>query len=219
MARQLVLETLDLKYGELHKEIRMNVAVLKYDNVDYKPLGIPAEWPAEVIELNNGTVFPPDQREGWVQMTSAEYSAYLEYYRAEYDVYAASLTPDLIIASDKNIFGLNYACVRDEEISITTSTSFSPKVVLTTLSLPTGSYRVDCGYLWQSLSSFEAKVTLDDNVVLFSHKGNKSLNWQPMANYIDIELTEGVHTIALSYRSLLSSSGITSARLSMWRTA
>jgi hypothetical protein len=68
----------------------MDVAVLKYLYISDKPSGIPDEWPAEVIPLTGGVVFPPDGRNGWIQMTENEYAALISTNQASYDAWESS---------------------------------------------------------------------------------------------------------------------------------
>lgn len=84
----------------------MDLAVLKYQYVD-KPVGMPDEWPAEVVELTEGISFPPDGRTGWVQMTIAEYIAHRETYQSAYDTYSASII-DTTPASGENYLVCGY---------------------------------------------------------------------------------------------------------------
>jgi hypothetical protein len=79
----------------------MDLAVLKYQYVD-KPVGMPDEWPAEVVELNDGVIFPPDSRTGWVIMTQAEYANHIATYQADYDAYAAASVLDPTPAIGEN---------------------------------------------------------------------------------------------------------------------
>jgi hypothetical protein len=71
----------------------MNLAVLIYQYITDKPSGIPDLWPAEVVELKEGSVFPPDARPGWQQMSDTEYADYLVAHRSEYDAWYAVHKP------------------------------------------------------------------------------------------------------------------------------
>jgi len=77
----------------------MNIAVLTYQYVT-KPTGMPDAWPAEIVELNEGVAFPPDQRVGWVQMTQAQYTQYLITYQSAYDTYAATIPNQTPVVGD-----------------------------------------------------------------------------------------------------------------------
>lgn len=67
----------------------MNIAVLKYQYVSDKPAGIPDEWPAETIELGEGTTLPGQD---WVLMTVEELATHIAAYKAAHDSYVNSLT-------------------------------------------------------------------------------------------------------------------------------
>jgi hypothetical protein len=69
----------------------MDVAVLKYLYITInKPVGIPDEWPGEVVNLDEGVPFPPDARTGWLRMTPEEYSAHIAANQASYDIWVGS---------------------------------------------------------------------------------------------------------------------------------
>jgi hypothetical protein len=65
-----------------------NVAIKKYGSVTQKPLGIPNDWVAEVVELGQGTTLP-DQSGAWILMTNVELQAYLAAHIAAYNAWAA----------------------------------------------------------------------------------------------------------------------------------
>jgi len=81
----------------------MDLAVLKYQYVD-KPLGMPDEWPAEVVELHEGVIYPPDERTGWVRMTQAEYANHIVTYQDAYNAYASASVLDMTPATGENFF-------------------------------------------------------------------------------------------------------------------
>ena len=60
----------------------INIAVLKYQFVSDKPVGIPNEWPAETIELGENTNLPS---EDWVLMTQIELETHKAIYKSAYD--------------------------------------------------------------------------------------------------------------------------------------
>lgn len=65
----------------------MYLAVKKWPNMASCPVDMPAEWPAEVVELGESQTLPSGD---YVLMTTAEYEAHRALYRADYDVYAAA---------------------------------------------------------------------------------------------------------------------------------
>jgi hypothetical protein len=62
----------------------MNIAVLKYQFVTEKPVGIPDEWPAETINLGDSITLPG---ENWVLMTDSEYQDYITTNQSSYDTW------------------------------------------------------------------------------------------------------------------------------------
>jgi len=66
----------------------MNIAVLKYQFVSNKPVGIPDQWPTEIIDLGEDTTLPG---EDWVLMTQAQLTAHKATYQATYDSYVDSI--------------------------------------------------------------------------------------------------------------------------------
>lgn len=71
----------------------MNLAVKLFSEVINKPVGIPDAWPAEVIELGEGTELPGP---AWTLMTSAEFAAHKATHAADYNAY---LAPSVLIAA------------------------------------------------------------------------------------------------------------------------
>jgi len=86
----------------------MDIAVLTYQYV-VKPTGMPDAWPAEIVNLSEGMVFPPDQRVGWVRMTQEQYLSYIATYQNAYDTYASSI-PDQTPAVGENYKISGYDC-------------------------------------------------------------------------------------------------------------
>lgn len=74
----------------------MNLAVKFYSDAD-NPEGLPGAWPAEVIELGEGTDLPEGP---WTLMTVAEYEAYREQHQAEYDAWVEANTVPPSIPGD-----------------------------------------------------------------------------------------------------------------------
>ena len=62
-----------------------NLAVLLYQNVILKPVGIPDLWACEVIDLGEGSDLP-DER--WTLMTSEDYVTFVSTNQAAYDAWA-----------------------------------------------------------------------------------------------------------------------------------
>lgn len=76
-----------------------DLAVLKYQFVVDKPIGMPDAWPSEIVEL--GT-FPPDARPGWVQMTISEYLTHVATNRSAYDTWYDSYRINSVQAKGEN---------------------------------------------------------------------------------------------------------------------
>ena len=87
-----------------------DLAVLYFQYETNIPIGMPINWPAEVVELRGGVSFPPDNRTGWVQMTQDQYTAYLATYQTAYDTYAASIH-NTIPAYGENYLATQYNSV------------------------------------------------------------------------------------------------------------
>ena len=63
----------------------MNFAVLTYQYVDGAPVGIPAAWPAEIVELGDDATLPGDN---WTLMTADELATYRATHQASYSAWA-----------------------------------------------------------------------------------------------------------------------------------
>lgn len=77
----------------------MSLAVLKYEFVSEKPVGIPDAWPAQIIEIVQGIEVPGSP---WVIMSSQELVAHKAAHQAEYDIWenAYFATPQTVIIED-----------------------------------------------------------------------------------------------------------------------
>lgn len=60
----------------------MNIAVLKYQFVSDKPIGVPDVWPAETSFLGESTTLPG---ENWILMTEEELTTYLTSHQDTYN--------------------------------------------------------------------------------------------------------------------------------------
>ena len=195
----------------------MNLAVLLYQYAD-NPKGIPAVWPAEVVELGTGTNLPGVN---WLLMTSAEYASYLALHQAEYDAWQ-SANP----AQSGEIWKEYSALAESVILSTTTSTTYQQKLRLTTESLSSGTYKIAWTYDWGMTStnySFQARVRVDSSTELTSHleepKDGTVGQRRQVSSFATILLTSGVHTIDIDYCTSNSAgtARIQNAKLEIWR--
>lgn len=124
-----------------------------------------------------------------------------------------------------SIFGEAYTAAESEPQSDTTSSSFQPKVTLTTPAVNAGTYLV----LWSAevrssvgSKTEELRLLLDGVTTLalpaVTH-GDKDV-WTGVGGTKPLALTAGVHTVALQFRLAGNAAtvSIRRARLEIWRT-
>lgn len=105
-------------------------------------------------------------------------------------------------------FGTQYQFVEDASVSTTTSTTFQPKLNLTTPSVPAGDYRMSVYYNWGLTGGnpsidFRARVQLDTSTTIFSHQAEPKDTGADQLNvasgFDNFTLTAGVHTLDLEF--------------------
>jgi hypothetical protein len=131
-------------------------------------------------------------------------------------------------AAPPAIFGTQAQDAASDGESSTSSTSWVPKVTMTTPSLPAGRYRIGWNYEWRYDSIANnaiVRVQLDDSATLMEMQqepkdagSDQSIN---KAGFGYVTLGAGVHTIDLDYRSSNGtySTYIKRARLEIWRVS
>lgn len=68
----------------------MNLSVKFYKDVPNAPKGMPEEWPADVLEIQEGGLCPS----GWTEMSRDEYAAYRDEHAAKYNAYLQGHDPN-----------------------------------------------------------------------------------------------------------------------------
>ena len=123
------------------------------------------------------------------------------------------------------LFGANYQTASSETDSSTTSTTYQQKLRMTTLSLPSGTYRIGWYYEAQhrdDRDDFMGRVQINDTTTLMEHqlesKDNGSDQWCPVSGFY-YHTGSGVLNIDIDYASSVNAktSVIRRARLEIWR--
>lgn len=110
-------------------------------------------------------------------------------------------------------FGSEYQYVQSPNVFQTTSTTFQPTITLNTPIIPAGRYRISWFYNWNfsaTFLDFEARIVLDGSTVLYNHMEEPTVftgtdtpgaQLVPASGFTIVDLTNGIHSILLEYRS------------------
>lgn len=130
------------------------------------------------------------------------------------------------VVGDVPVFGTQYQYAASEGESTNATTTPVQKLRLTTPTLPAGNYRIAWFYEWlrdDAANSFEARVQLDDATILATHLTENSdpTNWNPVSGFVQVALTNAVHTIDIDFwgETSTDTSYIRRARIEIWRVS
>jgi hypothetical protein len=119
-------------------------------------------------------------------------------------------------------FGKYHFYASDEVVSSTSSNIYQRKMRLTTGEVPVGVYRIGWFFLYNHSSisySFQARCQLNESITLIetSVEIKDTSNWVMASGFKYENLTEGIQTIDLEFRTTNGISFIKDARLEFWK--
>lgn len=123
------------------------------------------------------------------------------------------------------VFGQNYQNVDSITESTTTLAIFQDKINFITPSIPSGTYRFDYSYMWQTPTNTtcEYQVVIDGVVRsgVRAYRVTHTSVYGGDAGYFDLVLTAGTHTVSLQWRAQAAgnTAKIKEARISLFRVA
>lgn len=113
--------------------------------------------------------------------------------------------------------------VSDVLLSSTTSTTYQNKLTLTTDSISSGKYRIGWVYEFtSSKSNFIAQIIIDGSTELQNPNagsGTKINAWTSASGFDYVNLTDGIHSISINYRSSKNNKqvNIRNTKIELWR--
>lgn len=123
------------------------------------------------------------------------------------------------------VFGSYYHYLEDLTPSSTTSTSFITKATLSTEVLPKGHYRFGIYYEWSmsgTAAQFSSRVMLNNSTQLSTYSSFAliSNNNYSRSYFLDLDLTQGLHTIDIDWKTtgILVMATIQNVRMELYRT-
>ena len=132
--------------------------------------------------------------------------------------------PEAVTIESILIFGTFYKYIESLGSTVTTSTSYIQKLRMTTDYLPDGYYRVGVFYNLSNSSNngeMGARLQIDDITTVeensFAIQANNTSNPKVFYTPIQIQLSEGIHTIDLDFKNISGITTISGVKLESWR--